>query len=754
MTNSQKVYLRSNARSWKGIIFYLLLILTTAAGAQDLERMDVAFRVGDLDLRYPLAGGLNSPQFSLVDLDNDGLPDLHVFDRVGNRQLTFRNNGSTGAFPYDFAPEFVAGFPEITHWMLLRDYNGDGIMDIFAYADQNFDAVMVFTGYYENGQIRFERFQFDAPRNVIYVPRAGGGSNQLYVSTIDYPAVDDVDCDGDLDILTFNLVGGYVELYANQSVERGFGQDSLIYRLQEDCWGGFFESGISNEVDLAGAPGDCVDLLLNGELETRHSGSTLLTFDADGDQDKELILGDISFNSLNFLHNGGNCAEAWMNAQDPNFPATDVPAVVPVFPAAFYLDIDRDGLNDLVVAPNADLNASDREIWWYKNIGTATNADFQLIKKDLLVDEMIDLGSGAHPVFFDYNKDGLLDIVLANYSFYEPFGAKNARIYVYENTGTATAPAFRQVEDDYLDLNQFSQSAYAFTPCFGDLDGDGDPDAVIGEQGGHLFYAENIAGLGNPPVFAAAQYDYMGINVGQASTPQIVDLNRDGLPDLVIGERNGNLNYFQNKGTAEDPVFSAEPDQMVLGGVDARIPGYTTGYAAPVFFEKEGAWQLLIGTETGRLELYDNIDGNLDGTFNLVTEHYGAVREGIRTHPALADLDGDGLLELAVGNFSGGLALFQTGLAGGTPVAVRNRPALLDDLRVWPNPSTGRVLLRLEGDGGDGQLSVFDARGQVVDRRTWNGGQQELQVSTWPSGVYIIRFEDRRGVRTRRLIVE
>lgn len=754
MTNSQKEFLRRKIFKLT-LVNLLLTIFTFGYGwGQTLDRADYEFVTNGEILKFPLAGGLNSPQFSAVDLNNDGLTDLHIFDRVGGKQLTFLNNGDNTPYPYRFAPEYTEAFPELEHWMLLRDYNGDGIMDIFAYSDQNFDGVIVYTGYLQDARIHFERYRFDAPRNMIYVPRTNGGNFQLYVSTIDYPAIDDIDCDGDLDILTFNQVGGYVEFYANQSVERGFGRDSLIYRLEDNCWGGFFESGVSNVVDLAESPGNCVDLFKNGSLETRHSGSTLLTFDSDGDRDKELILGDISFDNINFLQNGGSCEQAWMNVQDPNYPSSDVPAIVPVFPATFYLDVDQDGLKDLLVAPNAELNASDREIWMYKNTGTEEAVDFQLVQTDFLVEEMIDLGSGARPVFFDYNADGLQDLILGNYSFYEPFGVKNARLFLYENVGDPTTPAFRLVDDDFLELNQFSQSAFAFTPSFGDLDGDGDLDAVIGEQGGRLFFVENTAGPAQTAVFGPAQYNYMDIYVGQASVPQIVDLNRDGLPDLVVGERNGNINYFPNQGTLDNPFFSPEPDQMVLGGVDTRIPGYDSGYSSPWFFEQDGAWLLLTGTQVGRLELYDNVEGNLSGTFDILTENYGEVKEGARTHPALADLDGDGLMELAVGNFSGGLGIFQTDLKAGAPVAVRDDQARFYDLSVWPNPAKERLILGLDHAIQHGVLSVYNAQGQLLLRNDWNGKRYEIAVHQWVRGVYWIRLDDEHGVRTKRVILE
>lgn len=754
MTNSQKENRGGRKGFWRALLVMAALFSTgREAISQDLPRMTIEFRTNGDPLRFPLAGGLNSPQFSAVDLNQDGVLDLHVFDRVGNKQLTFLNNGETGALPYHYAPQYEGNFPKVNNWMLLRDYNRDGIMDIFAYSDQNFDAVMVFTGYYAENQIRFRRVTFDAPKDVLYFPLPNGSRSQVYVSMIDYPAVDDVDCDGDLDILTFNVVGGYVEFYANQAVERGFSLDSLVYRLETDCWGGFYESGLGNEVDLSAAPGDCVDQFSGGGLEKRHSGSTLLTLDADGDQDKELILGDISFNEINFLHNGGDCDQAWMNNQDPDFPSYDVSAEVPVFPATFYLDVDNDGLRDLLVAPNAALNADDDVVWWYKNTGTANKARFQLIQKDFLIDEMIDFGSGAQPVFVDYNADGLLDLVVANYSFYEPLGEKNARISLYENTGTLDQPAYQLVDDDYLNFNQFSQSAYAFTPSFGDLDADGDLDVIVGEQNGRLFLVENIAGPGKPFVFAPARYDYMGINVGQASVPQIVDLNRDELPDLIIGERNGNINFFPNQGTSIEAFFSSEPTQMVLGGVDTRIPGFTTGYSSPLIFESAGAYYLITGTEIGRLELYGAIDGNLDGNFSLISEQFGNLGEGTRTHPALADIDNDGWLELAVGNFSGGLSVFQTELVADGTVGLEDRPTERYTLEVWPVPVKNTLHIRLGPEISKGVLSVFNARGQLVHRRHWSGEQDELAVGAWPAGVYWLRLEGAQEILTRKILI-
>jgi hypothetical protein len=103
------------------------------------------------------------------------------------------------------------------------------------------------------------------------------------------------------------------------------------------------------------------------------------------------------------------------------------------------------------------------------------------------------------------------------------------------------------------------------------MDGNGTMDLIVGEQNGKLFFYKNNAAPGQPANFETFVYPYMNIAVGVASTPQIADINGDGLGDLVIGERTGNadnngrcsnLNYFQNLGTTGNAVFN--PDLMRL----------------------------------------------------------------------------------------------------------------------------------------------------------------------------------------------
>ena len=65
-------------------------------------------------LRHAWVGGLNSCQFSDIDLNNDGISDLFVFDKTGNKSLTFINNGISDSVDYIYNYYFQKYFSSVS----------------------------------------------------------------------------------------------------------------------------------------------------------------------------------------------------------------------------------------------------------------------------------------------------------------------------------------------------------------------------------------------------------------------------------------------------------------------------------------------------------------------------------------------------------------------------------------------------------------------------------------------------------------
>jgi len=152
-----------------------------------------------------------------------------------------------------------------------------------------------------------------------------------------------------MDILTFSAGGFQLEFHKNLSMELFSNADSLKFELSESTWGDFSESNCS--------------VVLNqyrprSQGENLHSGSCLMCFDRDGDNDKDLLLGDVSCNTINYVENGGTFANAHITDTTklyPNFPNKASTQVIKLnsFPCTYHIDVDNDSKKDLIASPNA-----------------------------------------------------------------------------------------------------------------------------------------------------------------------------------------------------------------------------------------------------------------------------------------------------------------------------------------------------------------------------------------------------------------
>ncbi|MBL0036058.1 MAG: T9SS type A sorting domain-containing protein [Flavobacteriales bacterium] len=747
-----------------------LLLIATPASAQFALEYDGSAPVirNGSPLQMAWAGGLNYPQFSDIDLDQDGDKDLWLFDKQGNKVVTLVNQGTAGQPDYVFSHDFdlVEPFRDLKEWALLRDYNCDGKEDIFSYTTGGF---AVYKNVSNGNGLAFQLVVPLVTTN--YQPTVAN----LYVTQVDLPGIEDIDLDGDLDIMTFSIFGNYVEYHRNLSMELYGTCDSLSFEVRNRCWGYFSENLNNNSVALNNP---CQYNVPNPEIagevlrvtqqelhdlytptnedggERAHVGSTILPIDLDGDEDKDLLLGDVIFDNIAALYNGGSVDSAFMTGQDTLFPVYDQSVHLQIFPAPYYEDVDNDGKRDLIVTPNyKSLSQNFQGVWWYKNTGTDAAPIFQFQQPDLFQNRMIDVGEGAYPVLFDHNGDGLMDLIVANYGYFIFGGNYPCKLALFENTGTTSSPAFTLVDDDYEDLS-ISGIGNAMYPAFGDMDGDGDKDMYIGDLQGRMHYFTNIA---TGPVadfqLTTAQITDVGnnvIDVGQFATPQLFDVNGDALLDLLVGERNGNINYLRNMGTASAPIWTLANDS--LGGVVVAEWWNVTGYSVPhMYLNDLNERELLVGSEVGWLYHYNGIDGNLNGIFNQTDSMWQDVREGERTAVSLYDFDNDGYRDAIIGNYRGGVSYWKNTFGVGVN---ENDGLARDAFTLAPNPATEQAEVILQqAASADARISLVNGLGQVIANVPVRSRRISLPVQGLPAGVYMVRLQDRGQQWTQRLIL-
>lgn len=750
----------------KRLISYTLFLIPTTVSAQHYTRTDTipVYENGDT-LRFPFAGGHNHVQLSDIDLNLDGIKDLFLFDRTGNKITTYLNGGAPGQVDYSHAPQYQTLFPQMQSWALLADYNCDGKEDIFT-SSVNPAGIRVYKNV-SSFSLQFALAKaFLKDMSNVFIP----------ANTIGLPAIEDVDGDGDLDILTFSPGSWEMSYYINKSKELYSHCDSLVFQLDPPCWGHFMESGPTCSVVLSACRKKDTSLTLpEGERTNRINSSPIgegkeevngsscsLCLDMDGDGDKELVIGQGTCCQLTVLTNGGTAASASMTGFSNSFPAS-MPVNLKYNPCGYFLDVNNDSKRDLLVSPSMpNISVNDESIWYYENTGADNVPVFSRRTRSFLQNDMIDAGEGSDPVFFDFDSDGLQDLLVSNYVLTHDScpGTFAYGVFAYKNVGTSTSPAFQLVSTDYANLtSQLTKTNKHL--AFGDLDDDGDEDLIIGDVDGLLSYFENTAPAGNPANFVFVQDSFADntgnfIDVGSNATPQLIDADRDGDLDLVIGERAGNLNYYVNIGTKTAPSFSVATSQF--GGVDVMVP-CCTGFSVPFMYDSAGAgitYHMIVGSEAGQLPpfrnglwFYKNIENNLGGNFVLVDSMLQNLWEGPRMTVHGKDITSDGRMDLVIGNICGGIAIY----LGDTLTTSVNETGCDWNISVYPNPTSDQIQVTLTGGSGRATaIEIYNVLGGKMAEQSIGVQTATIELPFSP-GFYFLRIQSEKGSVTKKVVL-
>ena len=718
-------------------VILLISLLFNSSHAQMIFNRDtsLSFFENGLPFKSALDGGINSGQFSNIDLNLDGVMDLIVFDRSGNKLNPYINNNGN----YIYAPKYRNNFPKIHDWILMRDYNLDGKNDIFTYSS---GGMAVYLNTSNNVDLEFTE--------VTQLVLSNYGSNflNIYISPVDIPAISDIDYDGDLDVLTFSILGGFVEYHKNQSMELYGNCDSLIFEFSESCWGLFYEGLNSYILNCQNC--QCPQVNSNYNAKQKHAGSTILAIDIDNDNDKDLILGDISYNNLNILINGGDSQNAFMVDIDSIFPQNfnnTLAANIQGFPAGYYIDVTSDGIKDLIVTTNSQNNSENYEsCWLYENNGQNNEPNFNFIQNNFLQADMLDFGTSAFPVFYDYNNDGLEDLIIGNYGYHNVNNDPTSSLALLENTGSDSIPSFNLIDRDWLNISSINLNtslnipALNLSPTFGDLDGDNNKDLILGDADGKLHLFTNI-GNNN---FQLSNPNFQNIDIGQFAQPQLIDVNRDGLIDIIIGEQDGTINFLPNNGSSNNPIFDTIIENW--GGIDVDQSYISTGFSSPFLYDSSGVYILFVGSYSGNIYQFSNIENNIYGQFTELNSTVSNIWDGGKSALTLKDINSDNNPEMIVGNLAGGISYFSSDSIFNDTTILYNNNLNKNLFSIYPNPNQNKINI---SSTLNGEIKIYNLNGKIVKRKQKISEKETINISDLDKGIYLIKFLQ----NTRRFII-
>lgn len=698
-------------------------------------------------------GGLNSTQFAYADLNNDGIGDLVAY--LPDQQLvkTFINYGTAGNPNYRYRPSYAKNFPQLSNYMVMRDYNRDGIMDLFHHGGYGFTAYK--GSYNSSNELVFTFYKvlyYNNDKKVI-------GWVNAEVNPGDIPAIVDVDNDGDLDFLSYYGDGYYMAWYQNTQVENGYSTDSISIRLADRCWGKMTQGtlrthtlGISCDNSALSKTTD-----LPSTSKITDGGNTPCLLDMDGDGDYDVLDGHRAFEYVVYLQNSKaqTGKRDSMVFQDTAWVSLGDTVKIAQWAAVFHLDADQDGKRDILVTPNSGTGSEDYQcVRYYRNVATDLDPSFQFTSDTFLIDEMLDAGTSSYPVFYDYNRDGKPDLFVGNKGFFE----KSTGLYVssvayLQNTSTPGNPSFELVDRNFLNIR--SKRYRGVMVGIGDIDNDGKDDFVMGHTNGYVDYIRNTAVSGAvKPIWSLSNVDtlrdFLGtpVSCNATAVPLVYDMNSDGVNDLVLGDQSGYLYYYQNTSTtAGSSALVFTNDQ--LGFAKADPEKVTTGFSAPFIgkIDNSGRNFLLMGSRSGRIFRYTDFEGAaVMGIFRRLDSAYSYILSdnfrstSYMSAPAVADIDGDGKYEMVVGNVHGGLFLYKQDKI----VSIKERSGSVASLTLYPNPTSTTLTLSLEQTilPKNTSVKIYNALGQEQNMQLLASDEYTivLSVNNLVPGFYYCRL--------------
>ena len=647
------------------------------------------FEISGEKIDIPELGGLNSPQFANIDLNLDGVLDILVLEKNSGRLIPIIRYSDHYRVNYEILPLL----PPIRDWIICKDFNNDGRIDLFTStpggiavyqnaSQQTFSLVLKTE--LINSERNYENQSFSA---------------NIFVSSSDIPLIEDLDGDGDLDILTFALGGNTIEHHKNQSVEQ-LGTANLNFKLVNSCYAYVTDDFTGTSFDLA--VNECPDNVVNPEKRLKHSG---FTFNFIPGSPKSLLVGELTSEQLVRLYlNPSSFGADSATSQEKSFPSNAPDNLI--FIASYSGFFDLDNSKDLILTSNTRGSANINSVYLYSENGD------QLIRNNFLQSETIDEGEHASVSMADWDNDGDLDMIISSAvrnDFLEP------RISFWENFGTNSTPKFKFTKrfDGNFNLSPpINVSSYR---------NNGELKLLLGNSEGMIreFNFVDIFSNGFDASFEVLQDESDNAISGSANCyPLRTTINGEEI--LLVGNSSGKIKHFSisnNKYTLESDNYK-----------DINLKGNNLRQELSL---SSSSNSLYVFTQDGQAYSFDL---NLTSPSPEFIQNFNA-QVGARGTATFVDINNDNNHEIIIGTDDGGIIVFSQTIISSVN---KNNNELYSNVF----PTIAHSHLNIRSTKPIKSYTVYSGIGKLIKSETLISNVKSIDIGYLPNGFYILQLEN------------
>lgn len=794
-------------KQFLGVIAIILFLSSyESAKAQQVYRANnLKIFHGTKELKNPFTGGFNASMVNRVDLNSDGFQDLVVYNNYSSKINTFINTKAQGFNTYKYEPSYESFFPkEIEMPFVMRDLNFDSIQDIVMH---NIDATYsVYFG--KKNASKILSYQLKTPK-LEYFSLEFSNFNNMRRYPFFFPVIEDFDGDGDLDIVNNNSNNNYL-YQKNMSKELNLPKDSL-YFVNENIFFGQFSFSANPLAFVSNFYPRIVHGLgtYKTPLTPRHNEfQSLWAMDANNDSLID-ILGTNEFDQNSPLGiNKGTKDSAFIYNYDTFFPSYNTP-IKKWQPHGIWSDFDNDGKKDILITSlmNRDINSEknlkvynpDVHIFqMYKNNGMKIidtqphhNDSFSRTIDTFLTNEHVDVGSYSAPIYFDYNNDSLLDILIPNGLIRD--SQDYASIYLYQNIGTKYIPKFSLVTNDYL--NYKIKNRLNIKMAKGDLNGDKLDDLLITSyniNSGLKYYGASTSEYINYEILYQTKasnglatfpttdtFSYNNTNKYGIANPCLYDINQDGKLDLLVGEVY-TMRYHKNLGTTTVPDFKTCTNDTLILYDDVYTYGRALNFYPSVASDTlNGSPYLYIGYQASdgdQGQIGKVCKASFDKT-TIDTKRCTVLNKnvinswlGSNTTVSIADINSDHLPDFLIGNQAGGIQIYSYGDIDSSKeiiIPIDPNDTIKDtthhmaiakinneEISVFPNPVRDELHIETHSNSNHIIANMYALDGRIVLTDEMKKGGT-VHLNHLESGIYILQLIiENQSIQTFKILKE